>query len=99
MSHPQPDPWVSPSGSVRLAVSFFRDFTPHAAEVVVLGCCHGSSGYYRLPECRSALLKASRIPASTPTGRSMRDWLGSLVAPTVPEAAEVDPIEATKTII
>jgi hypothetical protein len=99
MSKTIPDPWVSPSGSVRLSVSFYRDFTPHLAEVVVLGCLHGSSGYYRLPECRSALLKGSRIPASTPLGRSMRDWLESLVKLVEPEEPETNPTESTKTII
>jgi hypothetical protein len=41
------------------------------------------------------LLKFCKWPASTPTGKRLREW----IAEVVPEAAEVEPTADTKTII
>jgi len=41
------------------------------------------------------LLKFCKWPASTPTGKQLREW----IAEVVPEAAEVEPTADTKTII
>ena len=69
------------------------------AEVLVIGYIHGSARFYVLPESRSRLLKDTKIPASTPTGKALREWLSSLVTPTTPDAPEVSPTENTRTII
>lgn len=94
-----PDPWISPSGSVRLEAVRYRDAALAGAEVLVIGYAHGSTQLFRLPEARSQLLRDARCPASVPTGRSLRDWLDALCSPVSPEKIGEDPIESTKTII
>jgi len=45
--------------------------------VVVMGYAHGVSQLFPLPESKSRLLKFTRIPASIPTGKALREWLES----------------------
>jgi len=64
----------------------------------------GNGGFYYLAWqplmsciCKDSkqLLKFCKWPASTPTGKRLREW----IAEVVPEAAEVEPTADTKTII
>jgi hypothetical protein len=80
--------WTSP-GVPCVQLSAISPRATPSGDVVVLGYCHGSTQLYPLPGSRSALLKATRIPASTESGKAMRAWLDELLtSPEIPHAPD-----------